>query len=317
VKTFITQLARAAYGLDAQAVVSLEQHHFDWRGIYRFHDAQGGAWVMRLLRAPGALDGLAHTARLLAWLARQGFPAPSVRATVEGQPVALVDGWAIMVLGYVEGRVLGPHSAGFGRLAQTLGHLHALEFERHHGFALSRSNPGTVASAARLLETHSARVPAAFHAFAGDLHASMLALQRHIRHAAHIVHGDCWYLNAIETQDGEVLLIDWDVAGVGVPLLDLGYLLLTAHFDLGAPLVVAADPARIAEIMQGYQRRYRLAWQDRRHLIHALRFLPAFQLGSALASDELPPDFPFLLDKLQARYAATRVIAEVAGEHWA
>jgi hypothetical protein len=49
-----------------------------------------------------------------------------------------------------------------------------------------------------------------------------------------------------------------------------------------------------------------------------VRFLPAFQLGNALASAEPPneQDFLLLLGKLQARHAATEPIAQIAAAHW-
>jgi hypothetical protein len=45
-----------------------------------------------------------------------------------------------------------------------------------------------------------------------------------------------------------------------------------------------------------------------------MRFLLAWQLGSYLADDRLflHPDFPLVLQKLRARYQATKEIADIA-----
>jgi Phosphotransferase enzyme family len=39
-----------------------------------------------------------------------------------------------------------------------------------------------------------------------------------------VVHGDPWPGNAIHTAHDQVTLIDWENAGLGLPLLDLGFL---------------------------------------------------------------------------------------------
>ena len=134
-----------------------------------------------------------------------------------------------------------------------------------------------------------------------------------------ITHGDCWYRNAIKTSSGQVRLIDWDNAGIGLPVLDLGNLLLTAHFEQSKPLILEPHEANIKAIMNGYQQQRRIARVERACIADAMRFLLAFQLGSYAADETLAqhPEFPFVLEKLQARYDATQPIAELAAQFFA
>src|SRR3712207_2655163 len=97
--SFVTCVARTLYGFEPRSIDSLDQHQFDWRGLYRVQDAQGGTWVMRLVQTPEALDALTHTARLLDWLSSQSYPAPSVRLTTDQQLVGTIDGWVISQTG--------------------------------------------------------------------------------------------------------------------------------------------------------------------------------------------------------------------------
>src|SRR5829696_5222072 len=109
--SFVADVARTLYGFEPQSVEALDQYQFDWRGIYRVQDAQNGVWVMRFMHLPDAADSFTHTARLLAWLTQHEYLAPSVRATTDQQLVGMIDGWAISILSYVDGSVLGMSSA--------------------------------------------------------------------------------------------------------------------------------------------------------------------------------------------------------------
>src|SRR5689334_9379330 len=101
------QAAEAIYQLQPQQIEPLPPL-LGWRGVYRIRDAGGQSWLLRLLHLPGAAASLAETGRLLRWLERQGYPAPRVRATRSQECVGQLDGWASLLLSYVDGSVLGP-----------------------------------------------------------------------------------------------------------------------------------------------------------------------------------------------------------------
>jgi Ser/Thr protein kinase RdoA (MazF antagonist) len=316
--SFVADAAGELYGLEPLSIESLDQYHYDLRGIYRLRDAQSGAWVMRLKHGVEEYLSLSDTARLLDWLAQQQYPAPVVRRTVDRQSVATLDGWAISLLSYVEGSVLGISSAAdLEAFAQTVARLHSLHIDGSSSFVQSRCHPDIIATAAHQLAKYRTNLPPAFQALADNLHASMRELQG-IGWQLGVTHGDCWYQNAIKTGPGQVALIDWDNVGIGWPLLEIGNLLLTAHFDLSRPLVLEPNAANIKAIMRGYQQHRQIGLEARTHLADAMRFLLAFQLGEYITDESLFKhlDFPFVLEKLQARYNATQPIAEIAAQHF-
>ena len=318
--SFVANVARTLYGFEPQSIESLDQYQYDWRGIYRVQDAQGGVWVMRFMHLPDAVDSFIHTGRLLDWLTQHEYPAPSVRMTIDQQHVGVIDGWAILILSYVDGSVLGTSSADdLGALAMMVGRLHSLRVDDQSLFAQARGHPDIIATAAQQLASQGTNVPSAFHPLVTTLHASMRALQQQLPQQLCITHGDCWYRNAIKTSAGQVRLIDWDNAGIGLPVLDLGNLLLTAHFELGKPLILEPHEANIKAIMNGHQQQRRIARVERACIADAMRFLLAFQLGSYATDETLAqhPEFPFVLEKLQARYDATQPIAEIAAQYFA
>jgi Ser/Thr protein kinase RdoA (MazF antagonist) len=314
---FVSRIAQTLYDLEAQVIESLDQHPSDWRGIYRVQDAQSNLWVLRLMRLPDGFNALMRIAQLLEELTQQHFPAPTVRATVNQKLIGTVADWATVVLTYVDGDVLGRQPTNLGQLAYLLGQLHTLSVDDHSTMTKSRCHPDHVSTAIHQLATHGANVPREYRSLVTDLHISMLTLQRREQQDLRITHGDCWYRNAIKTRDDHVILIDWDLAGAGLPLLELGNLLITSHFDLSQPLHLRADNSIIKEIMRGYQQRCALSQEDREKLVYAMRFLLAYQLGSYVADAALVvhPDFPFVLQKLQARYDVAQEIADIAADY--
>jgi aminoglycoside phosphotransferase (APT) family kinase protein len=314
---FVSRIAQTLYDLEVQVIESLDQHPSDWRGIYRVQDAQANLWVLRLMRLPDGFEALMHIAQLLEKLTQQHFPAPTVRATVNQKLIGTVANWATVVLTYVDGDVLGRQPTDLGQLACLLGELHTLSIDDRSPITKSRCHPDCISTAIHQLATHGANVPREYRLLVTDLHLSMATLQQREQKDLCITHGDCWYMIAIKTRDDRVILIDWDLAGSGLPFLELGNLLITSHFDLSQPLHLRADNSIVKEIMRGYQQRRGLLREDREKLVYAMRFLLAYQLGSYVADAALVvhPEFPFVLQKLQARYEVTQEIADIAADY--
>jgi Ser/Thr protein kinase RdoA (MazF antagonist) len=315
--SFVAHAARTLYGIEPLSIESLDQYQHDWRGIYRVqHAHDGNCWLLRLSRIQ-ELDWLAQVACVLDWLTQQRYPAPSVRPTIDRQLVGAVDDWACLALSYVEGSVLDGTSADeLGALGQVLGRLHSLPVDRRQSFAKSRCHSEHIATAAQQLASHGAMLPQAFQPLAVNLHAAMLALQQ-LPEQLCMTHGDCWYNNAVRAPDGKVTLIDWDNIGLGLPLLDLGNLLLTSQFDLRQPLLLEANDAKIKAILQGYQQEHQIAQHAKASIAAAMSFLLAFQLGGYVADATLlqHSEFPFVLRKLQARYDVIYNIASIAARY--
>ena len=59
----------------------------------------------------------------------------------------------------------------------------------------------------------------------------------------------------VQTVDDQLVLIDWDTAGTGPAVLDLGDVLLGCHIPLAAPYSshLQPDQARIQAVVDGYR----------------------------------------------------------------
>jgi Ser/Thr protein kinase RdoA (MazF antagonist) len=130
---------------------------------------------------------------------------------------------------------------------------------------------------------------------------------------ATILHTDCWANNAIRTPAGQMVLIDWDGAGWGPAILDLGYLLVACHAFLPEWPQITPSPERIEAVMAGYQQQRAITLLERDLLHDAICFAEAFRAAQWLA-EALPGEWREHrgLHRFHARYPVTHEIARLA-----
>ena len=155
------------------------------------------------------------------------------------------------------------------------------------------------------------RIAPSFHVLITTLYDSLTRLTPQERPLC-LTHGDCWYKNAIKTPTNRVVLIDWDCAGIGLPILDLGYLLLTAHYDLNQPFQIAINANKIQAIMDGYQHVRRLTQLEAAQLDSAVLFALAFHVAEYVTEQPVIASDDVFLRKVQVRFAASAEITQLA-----
>jgi thiamine kinase-like enzyme len=154
----------------------------------------------------------------------------------------------------------------------------------------------------------------------------LLAVQRAELLPAAVVHGNPWPGNAVRTAPDQVTLIDWENAGLGMPLLDLGYCLLECHLDAGLPADQPAawhiqpDEDRIAALAAGYSRWRRLEPAERDMLLEGIRFAAAYvgaiHLEQAFVGDVRGRPMDVRLERLRNRLAVSEAVAGLARRHF-
>lgn len=310
----VTQIAETLYPLQSHRIEPLPPL-FNWRGIYRIHDAHGQICLLRLLRDPQAADAFIATGHLLQWLEQQQYPAPHLFTTQHQELAGVFDGWASLLLSYIDGTVLDIRSTDFAQFGYALGFLHTLPLSTGSSLPDSRWHPAILqAQTARQLAVGYDRVPLCFRPFVAAMREALISLVRQ-PYKLQLTHGDCWYKNAIKTPSDDVVLIDWDRAGIGLPLLDLGYLLLTSHYDLAQPLHVTADAGKIRAIVDGYQKARPVSRQERALMKSAVQCAQAVHLAEYLEEQpEIKAD-DVVLRKMRARFDAATSIAELAAKY--
>jgi Ser/Thr protein kinase RdoA (MazF antagonist) len=259
--------------------------------------------------------------------------------TRSGDLVGLAGVWATLATTYVTGTPLPPGTGQPRLLGEALGRLHALGEAPGRlpapgrvggGAAMGRAawDPQTAIPAALgRLEAVGSLAPADWRPLLDQFRAVLLAVrQRAPALPSSVVHGDPWPGNAIHTGRGQLILIGWENAGLGLPLLDLGFCLTEGHLDVGLPgsqpsaWHIRPDENRVAAIVAGYSSRRQLQPAEKDLLLEGIRF-PAAYVGAihfeqVLLGGVRGRSMDVRLERLRNRLAVSDAIADLARRHF-
>jgi Ser/Thr protein kinase RdoA (MazF antagonist) len=323
----IASLVRAAYDLEPITIESVGNDPTGGRLSYRVTLDDGRILMLRGCRTGsrmpfwygggGGEGWLRDRARLLAWLAERAYPAPRVMLARNGKPVVIYAGYCALLLTYLPGQPLPIDALHLRRLASILGQLHTLAEAPDATLPASWWFPLAVVTRPLLdaLAAANAVTPARWQSLRAAFSATLTAAQvrSDLPHAA--IHGDGYPANALQLEDDGVALIDWDCAGWGPAILDLGTALLDAHPGGGAGERIVVDPSIVATMVEGYAQVRTVPPAERDYLLDALRFGVAFigALRFAWAAEQgWNEQIERSLVRLQARYRAADEVAQVA-----
>ena len=319
----LSDLVANQYGAHPVQLEPLHRFASAERGIFRVERAAQPPWLLRAYRQePGEDRWLVQRAATLLYLEQRGYPAPRLVHTRQGEMVGRQHGWATLMLTFVKGTV-DEQTGAFDAIGAALARLHTVDVRT----ATSTTPP--VPFARWQPQQQIFDWIAALHALAGQIPAeldgvyrfTLESLQRVVQWPplpAAILHTDCWVQNAVQTIEGEIVLIDWDGAGLGPPLLDLGYLLVACHAFLPGWPQFRPNRNRIHAVLAGYSAVRPLTASEREHLADAVGFAEAFRMAQVLPA-ALAGDWRQQrnLTRFYARYPVTTEIARLAGDYLA
>jgi len=294
----LTTLLTTHYAIEPQAIALIGPSNPD-RLVYHVSGVDGQAWLLRIglasavlpawIAAPSMERWMQQQATLLDWCAHHAYPAPLVRSTQQHTLISTHAGWHGLLLEFVAGTRPPATPLAQYHIAARLGLLH------HTGRAAAQVDRAQLpqswwspldSAIARAQQLFAANmiIPAQWDLLIETCQTTL----QHCRSLSilpeTLIHGDCWLGNAIAHAPEEMYLIDWEYAGWGITLLDLGSLLSDCFAYPDAPAVI--DTERIAAVMAGYQQHNQLSPEERDALPLAIQFGSAFltaircQLGS-------------------------------------
>ncbi|MHB8573165.1 MAG: phosphotransferase family protein [Candidatus Dormibacteria bacterium] len=233
-------LARTHPGIRVDAVDPIPEGHSGF--TYFVHAAQNGTaheWVLRVpppgARASGPAD-VARQGRIMAALHARGLPVPAI---VAASPDPELDGRPFVLMDRIGGRrieVTAPEFPGRDIAAsavEVLKRLHAVPIA---ATGIGEEAPVSLDEEMIRWNWLMQRAPVELTERAPVL-GTLLARMRPPDPAPTLVHGDYHYGNMLFEQGRVVAVLDWEIAQIGAPMLDLGCLCVVAqrnHFE-GAP----------------------------------------------------------------------------------
>lgn len=330
----LTRFLEARYG---QGIIQVHPLAQGWKQVYRVERAANPDWVVRVVPQANEqtpADTVAGMVDLLLWLEQQAYPAERLVRTVDGAAlVTYNDAW-LFVTSYL-GKSLTlwqPPStrqtmdaspdqppvsdvAIFGALGAALGRLHTLALPttpplRQAGMLPTRELAWVAGELASIAE----RVPSHLQPEYDDWRQAVQRADRYADLPVTLIHNDCNLGNVVQTPEGEIALIDWEVAGCGPAVVDMGILLRNTY----AKEDRCIKPGAIAAAVDGYCQYRRLTPAELERLPDAIRFMTLVLLAAyfperveqKLGDDELI--YGATYHAWQAQYEATDAIAALA-----
>jgi aminoglycoside phosphotransferase (APT) family kinase protein len=226
---------RERLGKSALRVLSVEpipEGHSGFTYFVSIDEGQGARRFVLRLPPPGArIAGPADVVRqgrIMAALHEAGLPTPAI-PIITSDPV--VDGRPFVLMDAVEGTRIETAGVEQRPLDIAASAVHVLK--NIHGLALDRTGIGDEAPVG--LEAEMLRwlwlmnrAPEELTARAGEL-GGRLAARVPAERRPTLVHGDYHYGNMLFRGPEVVAVLDWEIAQIGQPLLDLGCLCIVSH----------------------------------------------------------------------------------------
>jgi Ser/Thr protein kinase RdoA (MazF antagonist) len=306
------------------------------KSIYQIQHIGQPDWVVRVYPTNGQTDGPAvdagAQAALLLHLAAHRYPAERVITTTTGEPVAVLEHGRLLVTTYLGpslhawrpgvSQATSPTAADgqqsvatFGALGALLAQLHSLPLPTHPLIGQAGMLPlRELTWVAGELAAVSEQVPAAWQSEYNQLVAAVQHTSRCEDAPITLIHNDCNLGNVVALPNGGFGLVDWEMAGRGPAVLDVGILLRNCFSKQS----LSIDHAAIRAVVNGYCQYRQLSTTEQARLPDAIQFMTLVLLAAyfpermigAVQEDELLYGATYAA--WQAQYAAGPAIAEFA-----
>ena len=215
-----------------------------------------GDFIIKAADESKDATAVARDTAIFAFLGQHNFPAPTLLPAKDSQPFIKHDGRYWYMLSYVRGTQPERTPENYRKLGELTAQLHNLK-----GYGIATSF--TFAKEMELMRQRAA-----------DQHTpeEYLRLVNQLpdlsRYPTSLIHTDIGMNNAIQDNKGDIYLIDWDDAGIGTRILDIGFPLICGF--LSEDLHFETDNA--SAFYQGYFAHTALTEEERAHIFDAALF---------------------------------------------
>ncbi|MCI5224071.1 MAG: hypothetical protein D3924_15725 [Candidatus Electrothrix sp. AR4] len=224
------------------------------------------SWVLRSYPCNSRhFQGLSAMSKVLDFLEQKNYRSPRIIKTSNGELTTTDSSQGIILLDYIEGKQADSSLPSLHALGQSLGRLHSLKLPLMDKaiplpetlYSPQNEIDNSIQALNRISKKITSDTKQAYDYFLSILN------QLHILEDTPktIIHTDASSGNAVISKTGNAIFIDWDDAGIGYSLIDLGYLLCTSVNDQPCLHGLKPIPERIKSIIYGYRQHHCLLTQ--------------------------------------------------------
>ena len=271
-KNHLTELITTHY---TDQPVSLTLIPTDWgQMIYRVEQADQPRWILRVYPPSQSQKNLLHLATLLWWLEQQHYPAERLIRTLHGEMMVVAEGWQLLLTTFLEGTPIDYTPTALYPLGAAAGRLHALDLPTSRDqIPQAKMLPAReLAYAVSQLNSVKQCTPKHLYRRYETLLAAIEGIQPCEPLPQVIIHNDFHPGNALLSFSGNVALLDWEGAGWGPAILDIGFLLISCETPSPWAPRLMPDQNRMKAIIDGYCQHHRLTVAELDYLPDAMRF---------------------------------------------
>jgi Ser/Thr protein kinase RdoA (MazF antagonist) len=305
--------------------------------VYRLKQPASVDWVVRVY-PPLWQENVAAMVEVFQFLEQQCYPAERVILARDGSPVVQYGEDLVLVTTFLgpslqawqpeTGQPLADDRTAprvdaptaFFAIGAALARLHRLPVDQEPSLRRARMLPRRELSwVAGLLAEIADRVPAHLQAQYADLVAAIQQTNFCEDAPSTLIHNDPNLGNVVQRPAGELVLIDWEMAGLGPAVVDVGILLRNSY----AMAAERVDEATVHAVVDGYCQHRPLTPLELERLPAAIRFMTLVLLAACfpdrmngtLHDDDLLYGATYAT--WQRQYAATDQIAALARRRFA
>ena len=227
----LAELVKRYYGMQARLLRPLSSE--SGKRMYRVERVLEQPWVLRAY-PPESEDNIQALVTVLSFLEQHEYPAERLVRAEDGSFVVTHDGWRLLATTFVEGSTVDYTPPTLRLLGATLGRLHALQpiTTTPAALPLAQMRPvNEISWALSQITGVKAQVPKHLYARYDTLIAALHSIRLGEDLPKVVIHNDCHSGNAVRTAAEQVVLIDWEGAGLGPAVLDVGFLLSSCDTD--------------------------------------------------------------------------------------
>lgn len=181
------------------------------RMVFRV-DTERGSYAVKIYAPTRTKEAVERDIHLLRWMEGVDFPACRLLSTKNGEGYGRIDESYAYVYDWIEGKNPESTMETFEKLGDIMGRLHtiAARYPYPSTFSPAREREGLLGRAQEK--------------GVSQRHIELLSSIRPMDHLPQgIIHTDIGPHNALERPDGEMVIIDWEDAGQGPMVIDIGW----------------------------------------------------------------------------------------------